>query len=123
MKPLLIAAQISVALSILNVWLLRRRVASPWRGGEARSLREEFAAYGLPAWAMTAVGAGKVGCALVLLAGLFYPSLILPAAASLALFMVAAIVMHVKVADPLEKSMPAAAVLMLTLVTAALSAN
>ena len=43
-----IALQLIVAVGILNVWLLRSGRATPFRGGDARSLREEFAAYGLP---------------------------------------------------------------------------
>jgi len=56
-----IALQLIVAVGILNVWMLRSRRATPFRGGDARSLREEFAAYGLPFWFMCVVGALKVG--------------------------------------------------------------
>jgi len=121
MKTVLLATQIAAASTILNVWLLRRQVASPWRGASSRTLREEFAAYGLPSWAMRLVGVGKVTCALMLLAGVLYPTLVRPAAMALALFMTGAIAMHIRVADPVRKSMPAAAVLTLALVAAVLA--
>jgi hypothetical protein len=46
MTYLLIVLQLIVVLSILNVWLLRPVQATPFRGGQAKTLREEFAAYG-----------------------------------------------------------------------------
>lgn len=42
------ALQLILALGLLNVWLLRARSATRYRGGEARSLSAEFEVYGLP---------------------------------------------------------------------------
>lgn len=123
MKMLLISLQLAVALTVLNVWLVRRRVPSPWRGGGARNLPEEFAEYGLPGWLMTAVGVAKVSCALLLLAGVFWPGLVRPAALGVALFMMGAVAMHVKISDPLRKSVPAATLLVLAVATALLPAQ
>lgn len=123
MKLFLIAAQIAVAVSVLNVWLLRREMASPWRGASARTLREEFAAYGLPSWSLSVVGAAKVTCALLLLAGLFIPTLVRPAAVGMALFMAGAILNHVRVADPIRKSLPAGALLALAVMAAVLAGD
>ncbi len=39
--------QLFIASSIFNVWLLRYDDPTPYRGGSARNMREEFAAYGL----------------------------------------------------------------------------
>jgi hypothetical protein len=75
----------------------------------------EFAAYGLPAWSCYLVGFLKVASAFALLAGLLYPVLILPAASVVAALMVGAIAMHVKVADPFKKSLPALSMLTLSL--------
>jgi len=99
--------QIIVALGLLNVWLLRSGSATDYRGGDARSLKEEFAAYGLPDVAFYVVGLLKVGSALALIAGLWMPELVAPAAGIVALLMVGALGMHVKVKDPLMKSLPA----------------
>ena len=48
MEYLSIAFQLIVGVSILNVWLIQANKATPWRGGSATTIKEEFAAYGLP---------------------------------------------------------------------------
>jgi hypothetical protein len=108
---ILIALQLVVALGILNVWLFRAGKATPFRGGDARSLREEFAAYGLPFWFMCVVGVLKVGLALSLVAAVWIHRLAQPAALSLGLLMLGAFVMHLKVKDPIKKALPAIGVL------------
>lgn len=113
MQTVLYVLQVVVALGLLNVWLLRFGRSTPYRGGNAKSMRDEFAVYGLPAWAMYAVGAIKVVAALCLLAGIWVHVLVFPAAAVVAVLMVGALAMHVKVHDPLAKSLPAASVLAL----------
>ena len=105
--------QVVVALSILNVWLLRVNRETNWRGGNAQSMREEFAVYGLPSWSMPTVGTMKVGCALSLLLGIVAPSFTAPAALGLATLMLGAVVMHTKIKDPLVKSLPAFSLLLL----------
>ncbi len=107
MQTAITILQIIVALSILNVWLLRFNQSSAYRGGEARSMPEEFAAYGLPGWATYVVGALKVGAALCLIAGVWFHSLVLPAALVLGVLMLGALAMHLKIGDPSKKSMPA----------------
>jgi hypothetical protein len=114
MKIVSLIIQIIVALGLLNVWLLRFNRPTPYRGGNARSMPEEFAAYGLPKWAMYGVGVLKVSCAVCLVAGIWVQALVPPAALLIALLMLGAIAMHLKVRDPLIKSVPAATVLALT---------
>lgn len=109
MLYLRIALQLIVALGVLNVWLLRADKPSAYRGGNARNLREEFPAYGLPAWSMYLVGAIKMLLALALIAGLWFPLLVRPAAIGMGLMMLGALAMHVKIKDPLRKSLPARA--------------
>ena len=48
--------QVIVGLGLLNVWLLRRGSATAYRGGTAKNLKDEFAAYGLPPAAFYVVG-------------------------------------------------------------------
>ena len=103
--------QLIVALGILNVWLVRSGQASAYRGGSAKTLREEFAAYGLPVWFMWVVGVLKVGLALTLLAALWVHSLAQPAAITLGALMLGALAVHLKVRDPIKKALPATAVL------------
>lgn len=114
MKIVSLIIQIIVALGLLNVWLLRFNRPTPYRGGNSHSMPEEFAAYGLPKWVMYGIGALKVSCALCLIAGIWVKALVLPAAAVIAALMLGAIAMHLKIHDPLIKSVPAGTVLALT---------
>ena len=110
--------QTAIAFGIYDVWLVRSRKATPWRGGHARNLREEFAEYGLPGWFMWTVGTLKLGSATSLLLGLKYPAATRPAAVSLAALMAGAVSMHLKVKDPVQRSLPALAMLALSLYVA-----
>ncbi len=103
--------QIVVGLGLLNVWLLRRGSSTPYRGGAAQTLRDEFAAYGLPGFAFYLVGALKIGAAVVLIAGVLTTLPVRAAAGLVAALMVGALAMHFKVGDPLVKSLPAAVML------------
>lgn len=108
-----IVLQVFVALVILNVWLLRANRATPYRPGGARNMREEFAAYGLPFAAMCVIGVLKVALAFALLAGVWLPGLVQPAAIGLGVLMLGAFVMHLKVRDPIKKALPSLGVLAL----------
>ena len=111
-------AQLIIALGILNVWLLRFNKATSYRAGTAKNMREEFASYGLPLWFMWVVGGLKILFALSLLVGFWLPELIRPAAIGMAILMLGAIGMHIKVGDALKKAAPASTVLVLSLVLA-----
>lgn len=115
------AAQTVAALWILNVWFNRFDKDTGYRGGDATNMTEEFAEYGIPEKAMYAVGATKVSLAGAMLAGLRYSRLTVPASAGLAALMVGAIGMHVKVKDPLKRSLPAISVLALSATSAILN--
>ncbi|NBO63660.1 MAG: DoxX family membrane protein [Acidobacteria bacterium] len=117
MEMVVTVSQLVVALGLLNVWLLRTGKQTSWRGGDAKSMREEFLAYGLPVWFMWVVGTLKVSLAILLIVGLWKNYLTQPAAIGIAVLMLGAIAMHFKVGDPLKKSLPAISVLLLTLVT------
>jgi len=106
--------QIIVGLGLLNVWLLRARSSTSYRGGSATSLREEFQAYGLPEVAFYVVGALKITAGVILIAGVWLPVPVGLAAGVVAALMVGALVMHAKVGDPLMKSVPAALVLVMS---------
>lgn len=111
MDYFLIALQLIVALGILNVWMLRSSKPTPYRGGNAKTMREEFAAYGLPFWFMCLVGVLKIGLALTLIAGIWIHRAAQPAAIALGGLMLGAFFMHLKVKDPIKKAMPSLAVL------------
>ena len=118
MGSLLIILQIVAALGLLNVWLLRANRSTEFRGADAKNMREEFVAYGLPEWMVVVVGVLKVGAALALLAGIWYRPLVLPAALLICVLMLGALSMHFRIHDPLRKSAPAAGMLALAVLIA-----
>jgi DoxX-like family len=111
MHYLLIALKLIVALGILNVWLLRSGKATAYRGKNAKTLREEFAVYGLAFPIFCIIGILKVGLALALLTSFWIPSLAPPAAVGLGVLMLGAFFMHLKVKDPISKALPSLTVL------------
>lgn len=115
MDGFLKVAQIVVAVAVANVWLFRANSPSPFRGGSATTIREEFALYGLPAWSVGAVKAAKLACSALLLLGLAVPGLTPIGAFGMAAFLLGAVAMHLKIRDPLMKSLPAASLLVLSL--------
>ncbi len=120
MDYLLIALKLIVALGILNVWLLRSGKATAFRGNDARTLREEFAVYGLPFPVFCLIGILKVTFALALLASIWIPGVAQPAAIGMGTLMLGAFVMHLKVKDPLSKALPSLAVLAMCIAIALL---
>lgn len=114
MKDINILVSCVIGLALLNVWIVRFNKATNWRGGAAKNMKEEFAAYGLPIPVMIVVGAIKVSIAIALIASLWFPDLIRPACGILSLLMLCAVAMHVKVKDPIKKSLPALTLFLLT---------
>jgi len=115
MNYFIIALQCIVAISILNVWLVQNKKPTQWRGGNAKTLIEEFKVYGLPVWSCYIIGTLKVVLALGLLAAIWYPELAQPSALGLALLLLGSIIMHLKIKDPLKKSFPAVLFLIMCL--------
>lgn len=113
MPTLVQLCQVIVALGLLNVWLVRFNKQTEYRGGAAKSMREEFATYGLPESFCYLVGFLKVTSAIALLIALAYPEIRVYPASVVSLLMLGALAMHVKVKDPVKKSVPAASVLLL----------
>lgn len=120
MEMFVIALKVIIGLSILNVWLLRSKKSTDWRGGDADNIVEEFKAYGLPVWFMWVIGTAKVVLALFLLASIYYPQFEAFAAYGIAFLMLGAVSMHIKIGDPVKKSFPAFTFLVLSLVIALL---
>ena len=114
--------QVIIGLGILNVWLLRFGKQTPFRGGDATNLKEEFAVYGLPPWFMGVIGFFKILLATLLIVGVWVPAITFPAATGMAVLMLGAVVMHVKVKDPVKKALPALTLLLLCLIVATASA-
>ncbi len=117
------ALQLIVGLGLLNVWLRLSSHTTPFRGGTASSLREEFAVYGLPGGFFYLIGSLKIASACLLLAGIWVPSLVLPAATLVAALMVGAIAMHIRVRDAGLKSVPALLMLAMSVSLCVLAAS
>ncbi|HYW51448.1 MAG TPA: DoxX family protein [Gemmatimonadaceae bacterium] len=103
--------QLFAGLGLLNVWLVRARSATSYRGGRAQTLRQEFDTYGLPAGAFYIVGTLKIVAGVILLASLWLPMPARLAATVVAVLMIGALLMHAKAKDPVRKSVPAAVML------------
>lgn len=101
--------------TILNVWLLRLSKPTPFRGGDANTLLDEFTVYGLGETVFYVVGFVKVITAVFLLIGLFYKKTIVPAAAIIAFIMLVAVFMHYRVQDSFTKHLPALLMLILSI--------
>jgi len=121
MQILPLILQVIIALGLFNVWLLRCTRPTPFRGGAATTMMDEFAAYGLPRWSVYLVGGIKIGAGLALLLGLWLPSLVLPAALVVVGLMLGALIMHLKIRDAFVKSLPALVMLILSATLAWLS--
>ena len=98
---------VGIAVTLLNVWLLRINKATPYRGGQAQNMKEEFEVYGLHHWLLPIVGVLKVGLAIALVISLWMPILLKPVALGIAALMLAAVLMHLKVSDGVKKCFPA----------------
>lgn len=91
----LIAAQLIVAISVAYVWVFRYEV-----------IIKEFKQFELIDLIRTFVGASKVALATLLIAGIWYPSLIPIPAILMGLFMLAAQYFHFKIKNPFFKHLP-----------------
>lgn len=102
-----VAAKIIIFMSIINVWFFRFNKPTPWRGGDSKSMKEEFETYRLSPAIMYIIGTIKVSLAAMLLISIWVKDLSTPAAGAMGIFMLGAIAMHFKADDPSIKSFPA----------------
>lgn len=116
MDTVVLVIQLVIAFSLLLVWLVRANRETGYRGGDAKNMKEEFAVYGLPYWFMIGIGILKVGFAVLLIVGIWVPSLTLISAIAIAVLMAGALSMHIRVRDPFRKSLPALSLLVLSIV-------
>jgi len=112
MANLSVIAQLIVAISIVIVWVFR-----------FENIEKEFKEYGLSVLVRSAVGFAKIALATLLVAGIWYPDLVLIPALSMAFLMLSAQYFHFKVNNPMQKRVPSFFLLLLCLFIAASSAN
>ena len=116
MTTLTIILNLVIAITLLNVWLIRYNKQTMYRGGDANSMSEEFSIYGLPKWFMYVVGSMKIIIAILLIVGVWVTSVNFYCYISLGILMLGAIIMHLKVKDKIIKSAPALSILTLVLI-------
>lgn len=115
MDFIVIFAKVIIFVAIINVWFFRFNKKTKYRGGDASSMKTEFENYGLSESMVYIIGGLKVLSALSLVLSLWIPQLALPAALLMAVLMLGAIIMHLKIKDSFFKSLPAIIFLLLSL--------
>ncbi len=88
-------AQVAIALSVMFVWVTR-----------LSNVEREFREYHLPDLVRNLVGVTKIAAATLLVAGLWFPALVFPAAVTMGAFMLCAQYFHFKVRHPVAKYLP-----------------
>jgi uncharacterized membrane protein YkgB len=112
MEKYSLIAQIVVALSIGYVWIFR-----------FDNIVGEFRQYGLTDQTRTIVGATKIVLSTLLVAGIWYPSLVLFPALLMAILMLCAQFYHFKVSNSWLKHAPSLCLFLLCLFIASVSQN
>jgi hypothetical protein len=107
MGVLLTLIQIFIACAMYDVWLFRYDKPQRARGGDAKTMVEEFRVYGLPDWFRNLVRVLKLSFGTLMVAGVWSATVALVAGVGLAALMGGAIAMHIKVKDPIYKALPA----------------
>lgn len=107
MINLSVLAQVIIALSILIVWVFR-----------FDNIVKEFKQYGIPDLMRNMVGATKVATATLLVAGIWYPDLVLVPALIMAFLMFCAQIAHIRAHNPWFKYIPSLFLLALSLFVA-----
>ena len=107
MKTLSICAQLIIAISVGYVWIFR-----------FDNIVKEFKQYGISDLLRNMVGAAKIALSTLLIAGLWFPALVLYPSLLMAGLMACAQVAHAKVKNPWPKFIPSAILLFLSLFVA-----
>ena len=108
--------QLTIACVIFSVWLIRPNWNTAYRAGNATNIKEEFAVYGLPDWSVYVIGATKIALAIALIAGFWKSELVAPAAISMAILMMGAVICHLRIKeDSLSRARPATMMLAMSL--------
>ena len=116
--------QLIIAVVIMAVWLVRPRLETNYRAGNATNIFEEFEVYGLPNWSVYLVGGIKLSLAVLLIVGIWYSSVVQYAALGMGILMAGAIVCHLKTrGDPLSRATPASLMLVMCIIVTCLGSS
>ena len=107
MNNFLILIQLTLGLSVAYVWTFRYF-----------NVVKEFTLFGLSDLTRNLVGVSKIALATLIVAGIWYPSLVQVPAALMGLFLIAAQYFHFSVKNPLVKHIPSLILLALSAILA-----
>jgi hypothetical protein len=103
MENLLNLAQLIVAVSVVYVWTFR-----------LHNVSKEFQQFGLSDLTRNIIGATKISLATLLVAGIWYSSLVLIPSILMGLLMISAQYFHFKISNPFSKHLPSLILLALS---------
>ena len=106
LKVLYICFSLFVSILVTNVWLFRFDKETPYRGGNASNMIEEFAVYGLDTNMLYLIGTLKIIASVGLIIGLFKTKISVYSSLLMAILMTGAIYFHFKISDPAIKYFP-----------------
>ena len=107
MENLINLAQMVLALSVAYVWIFRYD-----------NVVKEFRLFGLNDLTRNFVGTTKIALATLLIAGIWYPSLVQIPSVLMGLFMISAQYFHFKIKNPFIKHLPSLILLILSAIIA-----
>lgn len=100
-------AQVTLGLSVAFVWIFRYD-----------NVVKEFKQFGLSDLTRNFVGVSKIALSTLIIAGIWYSSMVQVSAAIMGLFMIAAQYFHFKIKNPFIKHLPALILLILSAIIA-----
>jgi hypothetical protein len=95
-------SQLAISLSVAYVWIFRYH-----------NVLKEFNSFGLSDIIRNFVGVSKIALATLLMAGIWYPDLVIVSASLMGGFMIAAQFFHFKVGNPIKQKIPSLILLIL----------
>ena len=112
LRILYVVVSFFVSFLVTNVWLFRFNKETPYRGGDAVNMIEEFAEYGLNANIMYLVGFLKIVASIGLIIGLLKTKISVYSSLLMSILMIGAIYFHFKISDPAIKFFPSVLMLL-----------
>tara|TARA_B100001989_G_scaffold4969_1_gene3347 strand:- start:85 stop:474 length:390 start_codon:yes stop_codon:yes gene_type:complete len=112
LRFLYIVVSFFVSFLVTNVWLFRFNKETPYRGGDAINMIEEFAEYGLNTNIMYLVGFLKIVASIGLIIGLLKTKISIYSSLLMSILMIGAIYFHFKISDPAIKYFPSVLMLL-----------
>lgn len=118
MTTALLFLKLVIPVIILSVWVLRPNLKTEFRGGNARTLKEEFIFYGFNVSTFYLVGIIKITLSFLLLLSIWHESLLLISSLGISVLMLTATICHLRAKDNFKKIYPSFTLFVLTLIIA-----